>query len=513
MSEYAYRLWKRYGRVEEHMRKEKEKVKKPRRFKKRFIFLNLMLVVFILASLAYVDYVGDRYEMHTHIYPTADTTVNDVIMACSKDDIVILNDFHVDKDGQLILDLESDESGDVDADFTVKTNGEDITFKSQFTVNVMGTIIEHRDGSINFNGYLFLTYAFLGVMAITLIVMIGSFVECIRKNNYSYKMVAYGGVSLYIFVLLAVVIYKMLNNVLNSFTDLVFLITQTGRWLCILMFIPMLILAIAVTISNIVLIKREGFRPVNMIGIIISLVWLVVLLFTLNIGPFGTLFYGSTTLSAIRYILSFVIAYFECMFVSIVVCASMAANHTPSFDRDYIVILGCAIRKDGGLTPLLKGRVDSALSFAKRQQKTTGKQATFVPAGGQGSDDIMSEAEAMANYLKEQGVEPERILKEDQSTNTKENLKFAREVIEKTTDDFENKKIAFSTTNYHVFRGYVLSLKNGFKAEGISAKTKWYFFPNAFLREFLGLLNEEKVRHVGIILFIVLIAIGILFVR
>ena len=177
--------------------KEKEKVKKPRRFKKRFIFLNLMLVVFILASLAYVDYVGDRYEMHTHIYPTADTTVNDVIMACSKDDIVILNDFHVDKDGQLILDLESDESGDVDADFTVKTNGEDITFKSQFTVNVMGTIIEHRDGSINFNGYLFLTYAFLGVMAITLIVMIGSFVECIRKNNYSYKMVAYGGVSLY----------------------------------------------------------------------------------------------------------------------------------------------------------------------------------------------------------------------------------------------------------------------------------------------------------------------------
>ena len=125
----------------------------------------------------------------------------------------------------------------------------------------------------------------------------------------------------------------------------------------------------------------------------------------------------------------------------------------------------------------------------------------------------MSEAEAMANYLKEQGVEPERILKEDQSTNTKENLQFAREVIEKTTDDFENKKIAFSTTNYHVFRGYVLSLKNGFKAEGISAKTKWYFFPNAFLREFLGLLNEEKVRHVGIILFIVLIAIGILFVR
>ncbi len=495
------------------MRKEKEKVKKPRRFKKRFIFLNLMLVIFILASLAYVDYVGDHYVMRSSVYVTPDTTVNEVLMSCSKDDIVILNDFKLDKDGQIILYLESDESGDIDAEFTAKTNGDVITFKTQFSVNVMGTIIEHRDGSINFRGYKFLTYAFLGMMGIMLAIMIGSFIEAFRKNNYSYKMVAYGGVSLYIFVLLAVVIYKLLNNVLNSFTDLVFLITQTGRWLCLLMFVPMLILAIAVTISNIALIRREGFRPVNMLGIIISAVWLVVLLFTLNFGPFGTLFYGSTTLSAIRYILSFVIAYFECMFVSIVVCASMAANHTPPYDRDYIVILGCAIRRDGGLTPLLKGRVDSALSFAKRQLKATGKQATFVPAGGQGSDEIMSEAEAMANYLQEQGVKPEFILKEDKSTNTKENLKFAREVIEKSTDDFENKKIAFSTTNYHIFRGYVLSLKNGFKAEGIPTKTKWYFFPNAFLREFLGLLNEEKVRHVGIILFIVLIAIGILFVR
>ena len=497
------------------MRKEKDKVKvkKPRRFKKRFIFLNLMLIIFILASLGYIDYVGDRYEMHTHVFFDSGMTVNEVLMSCSKDDVVILTDFNVDKDGQLILDLESDESGDIDADFTVKTNGDDITFKSQFTVNVMGTIIEHRGGSINFNGYLFLTYAFLGVMAITLAVMIGSFIGCFRKSNYSYKMVAYGGVSLYVFVLLAVVIYKMLNNVLNSFSDLVSLVTQTGSWLCILMFVPMLILAIAVTISNIALINREGFRPVNMIGIIISLVWLVALLFTLNISPFDQILTGSTALSAIRYILSFVIAYFECMFVSIVVCATMAANHTPPYDRDYIIILGCAIRGDGSLTPLLKGRVDSALSFAKRQLRTTGKQAAFVPSGGQGSDEVMSEAEAMENYLLEQGVEPELILKEDKSTNTKENLKFSREAIENVADDFENKKIAFSTTNYHVFRGYVLSLKNGFKAEGISAKTKWYFFPNAFLREFLGLLNEEKVRHVGIILFIVLIAIGILFVK
>jgi uncharacterized SAM-binding protein YcdF (DUF218 family) len=56
-------------------------------------------------------------------------------------------------------------------------------------------------------------------------------------------------------------------------------------------------------------------------------------------------------------------------------------------------------------------------------------------------------------------------------------------------------KIAFSTTNYHVFRSYILAKKNGLKVKGISAKTKPYFFPNAFLREFVGLLVDKKWHH------------------
>ena len=60
-------------------------------------------------------------------------------------------------------------------------------------------------------------------------------------------------------------------------------------------------------------------------------------------------------------------------------------------------------------------------------------------------------------------------------------------------------KIAFSTTNYHVFRGYILSRKCGFDAKGISAPTKTYFYPNAFLREFVGLLVDQRYRHLAYI--------------
>ena len=62
-----------------------------------------------------------------------------------------------------------------------------------------------------------------------------------------------------------------------------------------------------------------------------------------------------------------------------------------------------------------------------------------------------------------------RILLEDRSTTTRENM-------------------AFSTTNYHVPRGYVFAHMAGMEAEGIAAPTKLYFWPNAFLREFVGML-------------------------
>ena len=51
----------------------------------------------------------------------------------------------------------------------------------------------------------------------------------------------------------------------------------------------------------------------------------------------------------------------------------------------------------------------------------------------------------------------------------------------------------------------MLAKKHKLDAMGISAKTKWYFFPNAFLREFAGLIVDRKWK---IAITIVLILIG-----
>ena len=71
------------------------------------------------------------------------------------------------------------------------------------------------------------------------------------------------------------------------------------------------------------------------------------------------------------------------------------------------------------------------------------------------------------------------------------------ELIRKHTNAQEP-KIAFSTTNYHVFRAGIFATEQGIKAEGIGSKTKQYFFINAFVREFIATLVSEKKSHIKV---------------
>ena len=196
--------------------------------------------------------------------------------------------------------------------------------------------------------------------------------------------------------------------------------------------------------------------------------------------------------------------YFECILLASTVCLQRAGRFNPTYNKDYIVILGCAIKKDGTLYPLIRGRVDRAIKFYKDQLEATGKKAVFVPSGGQGSDEIISEGEAMKRYLLEQGIEESQIMAETRSTTTLENMKFSQELI---SQEKPNAKVAFSTTNYHVFRGGMFAREAGMHASGMGSKTKWYFWPNAEVREFVGLIVNEIWVHIGVVFGLVAISV------
>ena len=98
----------------------------------------------------------------------------------------------------------------------------------------------------------------------------------------------------------------------------------------------------------------------------------------------------------------------------------------------------------------------------------------------------------MATYIEGKGIDQARIVLEDQSTSTRENMALSRKAIESHAKrDAGEVSVAFSTTNYHVFRGYVCAHEANMYVEGMGAKTKSYFWPNAFLREFAGLLASQ----------------------
>ena len=245
--------------------------------------------------------------------------------------------------------------------------------------------------------------------------------------------------------------------------------------------------ATAMAVSNVALLRHESFSPKNVLGIGIGVVLaagegLAFWLFTRNFMGSEFEWRVRNTLQNV-YATSF--AYFECILIGAVFCGFRAARHVPAMDADYILILGCRFRRDGSLSPLLKGRVDRAVAFWRAQQAETGKVAVLIPSGGQGQDEPIAEAEAMRRYLVAEGIPEDAILVEDRSRNTYQNMEFSRALIER---DHPGAKVAYATTNYHVFRSGVWASLAGLPAEGMGSRTKWWYWPNAFMRECVGLL-------------------------
>ena len=131
-----------------------------------------------------------------------------------------------------------------------------------------------------------------------------------------------------------------------------------------------------------------------------------------------------------------------------------------------------------------------------------------MPSGGQGTDERISESLCMHNYLREQGVPEEHILMEDRSRNTYENMKFSKELIDKRN---AAARVAYSTTNYHVFRSGMMARRVKMRAQGMGSKTKWYFWPNAAVREFAGLLQNHRLKQGIILASMIVIYVGLAF--
>ena len=327
-----------------------------------------------------------------------------------------------------------------------------------------------------------------------ILALLWAFREQIRYNPYSYNTIFYMGFALFALSVMITHIVLALRMAASpeSFSGNEFLQSLLGSAkMYMLVSAPFLLaFSIALCISNISLIRHEGKRMVNLLGILLSFLLVVGQAFLFRFDFYVS---GSEREVMIHDLFANLFAavylYFECMLLGVIVADAIAACHEPEKDKDFLIILGCGLKKDGTPTPLLKGRIDRALAFYERQKAETGKELIFVTSGGRGPDEVISESESMKRYLMEQGIPEERIIQEDRSTDTMENMKFSKEKIWALDP---KAKVAFSTTNYHVFRSGLFARRVKMRAVGMGAETKWYFWPNAAVREFAGLLTRHR---------------------
>lgn len=362
-------------------------------------------------------------------------------------------------------------------------------------------------------GCLLLALYFLTVA----VLLVRAFFRQLRYNLYSYNTIIYFGFALFVFSI--ALTYGLMYFRSREITADALLLNM-GGWLlgsaktyALFTFPFLLAFSLALVASNLSLIRHEGFRFVNLLGVILAFLLIggEVLIYALDYYAYGSV--SEVMLhDLLTNLLAAIYLYFECMILGTIVASSIAARYEPKKDKNFIIVLGCAIRKDGTPTPLLRGRLDRALTFAKRQETETGKAPVFVLSGGQGADECVSEAECMRRWLAEQGVPAERMLLEDKSTDTAENMAFSkRMIIDRVrpgkeepagywpAPDGPEARIAFSTTNYHVFRSGLKARQNKLRALGMGCRSKWYFWPNAAVREFVGLITQHRVKQ-GLIL-------------
>lgn len=126
-------------------------------------------------------------------------------------------------------------------------------------------------------------------------------------------------------------------------------------------------------------------------------------------------------------------------------------------DLQVMIILGCRVMPGGEPSILLQDRLDTALDYLDDHP-----DITVVVSGGQGSNEPTSEAACMADYLEEHGVDADQILLEDESSNTKENLIYSRELLEEQGVDVGEEGVLVVSNGFHLTRSRMLAERFGY---------------------------------------------------
>jgi uncharacterized SAM-binding protein YcdF (DUF218 family) len=266
----------------------------------------------------------------------------------------------------------------------------------------------------------------------------------------------------------------------------------------VLLVVMPFVLAVFLIANGVTMLRREGRRLANLLSLaagvgILLFIGLRVLADYTRWKPLAI------ALSVVGYVLVYVSLLFVCFLLYSFVYGRI--RHRGAVD--FIVVLGSGLIGGSRVPPLLAGRLERART-AFDAERAKGRDPLLLTSGGQGPDEDLSEARAMADYLIAAGVSADRILVEDQSRTTQENLRFSKALMHDREPDH---RALVVTNNFHVMRAAQIARREKVDAQVIGSPTARYFWPSATIREFVAVFLSHRVLNLGICA--LLIALGV----
>lgn len=161
------------------------------------------------------------------------------------------------------------------------------------------------------------------------------------------------------------------------------------------------------------------------------------------------------------------------------------AGITTADSEQVVIVLGCRVKGDRPSLALVK-RTDAAYRFLLNNP-----ESVAILSGGQGRDENLSEALCMQKLLYDRGILKERLILEDRSTTTDENIRFSLEIMAQLG---MKKEAAIATSEYHQKRAAAICKKYGLKSSAVSSHTKLTLLPTFLLREMFGEVKEKLIK-------------------
>lgn len=222
------------------------------------------------------------------------------------------------------------------------------------------------------------------------------------------------------------------------------------------------------------------FNAGNLFGMAVSA---ICFLLTLSHRPFGQLLSriwdnlcGKCVLSILALLLTAGIAFAGFCSVKMV-----QYYQNPPQTPCTVVVLGCKVK---GTVPslMLQRRLEAAKGYLQQYP-----QVSCIVSGGKGTGEDISEAQAMKTYLTAAGIAADRILMEDRSTDTYENLLFSKQILEQ--QGLPN-RITILTDGFHQYRAHRMATELGLESWSVSGKTRRILIPTYWVREWMALFEQ-----------------------